>query len=201
MPEEDLLQINLWMGAMETTTNMHYDANHNLLFVLKGTKRVALLPPSMTAGVHAMPVRREARDLRGGLAHLTNSTYYYVVETACTEKQREYGRREMDLGPLLPPSKSGPSYIGRHGCTWREDENRRRKVFLTEREGERKSTHGRTCGKNSSAASTFSIPSCFGHAISAGNHFPSTEPNPLMYLRTQTPHGHAWLELFCRRQL
>ncbi|CAN0547073.1 unnamed protein product, partial [Ectocarpus sp. 8 AP-2014] len=61
--EEDLLQINLWMGAMETTTNLHYDANHNLLFVLKGSKRVALLPPDMAAGVHAMPVRDEANFL------------------------------------------------------------------------------------------------------------------------------------------
>lgn len=57
MPEQDLLQINIWLGAMETTTNMHYDANHNLLFVLKGSKRVALLPPNMAAGVQAMPVR------------------------------------------------------------------------------------------------------------------------------------------------
>lgn len=56
MLEEDLLQINLWLGAMDTTTNMHYDANHNLLFVLKGSKRVALVPPDMTGGVHAMPV-------------------------------------------------------------------------------------------------------------------------------------------------
>lgn len=43
---------------MGTTTNLHYDANHNLLFVLKGSKRVALLPPDMTAEVHAMPVRQ-----------------------------------------------------------------------------------------------------------------------------------------------
>lgn len=56
--EENLLQINLWLGAMETTTNLHYDANNNLLFVLKGSKRVALLPPDMTAEVQAMPVRR-----------------------------------------------------------------------------------------------------------------------------------------------
>lgn len=57
MPEQDLLQMNLWLGAMETTTNMHYDANNNLLFVLKGSKRVALLPPNMAAEVQAMPVR------------------------------------------------------------------------------------------------------------------------------------------------
>lgn len=56
--DEDLLQINLWLGAMETTTNLHYDANHNLLFVLKGNKRVSLLPPSATAEVHAMPVSK-----------------------------------------------------------------------------------------------------------------------------------------------
>lgn len=47
---------------MATTTNMHYDANHNLLFVLKGSKRVALLPPSMAARVQAMPVGK--RSLR-----------------------------------------------------------------------------------------------------------------------------------------
>ncbi|CBN77138.1 conserved unknown protein [Ectocarpus siliculosus] len=63
--KEDLLQINLWMGAMETTTNLHYDANHNLLFVLKGSKRVALLPPDMTAGVHAMPVFSESANHSG----------------------------------------------------------------------------------------------------------------------------------------
>lgn len=57
--DEDLLQINLWLGAGETTTNMHFDANHNLLFVLKGSKRVALVPPSMTSRVQAMPVRNE----------------------------------------------------------------------------------------------------------------------------------------------
>ncbi|CAM9521015.1 unnamed protein product, partial [Laminaria digitata] len=66
--EEDLLQINLWLGAMETTTNMHYDANHNLLFVLKGSKRVALLPPDMTGGVHAMPVFSESSN-HCGLRH------------------------------------------------------------------------------------------------------------------------------------
>eukprot|EP00904_Undaria_pinnatifida_P001665 jgi/Undpi1/1149/HiC_scaffold_10.g04611.m1 len=66
--EEDLLQINLWLGAMETTTNMHYDANHNLLFVLKGSKRVALLPPDMIGGVHAMPVFSESAN-HCGLRH------------------------------------------------------------------------------------------------------------------------------------
>lgn len=54
--EEDLLQINLWLGAMETTTNMHYDANHNLLFVVKGRKQVTLLPPNMMGKVQAIPV-------------------------------------------------------------------------------------------------------------------------------------------------
>lgn len=57
MLEEDLLQINLWIGAGSTSTNMHFDANHNLLFVLKGSKRVALVPPSMTGAVNAMPVQ------------------------------------------------------------------------------------------------------------------------------------------------
>ncbi|CAM9831640.1 unnamed protein product [Scytosiphon promiscuus] len=63
--EENLLQMNLWLGAMETTTNLHYDANHNLLFVIKGSKRVALLPPSMTAEIHAMPVFSESVNHAG----------------------------------------------------------------------------------------------------------------------------------------
>eukprot|EP00752_Nemacystus_decipiens_P007278 g6514.t1 len=71
VPEHDLLQINIWLGAMETTTNMHYDANHNLLFVLKGSKRVALLPPNMAAGVQAMPVFSESANHSGLLADQT----------------------------------------------------------------------------------------------------------------------------------
>ena len=35
---------------------MHFDANHNLLFVLKGKKSIVLMPPSMTGTVKAMPV-------------------------------------------------------------------------------------------------------------------------------------------------
>lgn len=85
MPEGDLLQINLWMGAMETTTNMHYDANHNLLFVLKGTKRVALLPPSMTAGVHAMPVR-DTKDHWGASPHSCSNLKRHVAYHAKKRK-------------------------------------------------------------------------------------------------------------------
>ncbi|CAM9185851.1 unnamed protein product [Ascophyllum nodosum] len=58
--EKDLLQVNLWLGAMSTTTNMHFDANHNLLFVLKGKKSIVLMPPSMTGTVKAMPVFSES---------------------------------------------------------------------------------------------------------------------------------------------
>eukprot|EP00903_Cladosiphon_okamuranus_P008955 g8569.t1 len=78
VPQQDLLQTNLWLGAMETTTNMHYDANNNLLFVLKGSKRVALLPPNMSAGVQAMPVFSESANHSGLRADQTAA----VVDSA-----------------------------------------------------------------------------------------------------------------------
>jgi hypothetical protein len=32
----DLLQVCLWAAQRETTTNLHYDCNHNVLFILRG---------------------------------------------------------------------------------------------------------------------------------------------------------------------
>ncbi|KAG5191138.1 cupin-like domain-containing protein [Tribonema minus] len=53
--ETELLQICLWAGPQETSTNLHYDCNHNVLFVLAGSKVVTLLPPSATPRVKAFP--------------------------------------------------------------------------------------------------------------------------------------------------
>lgn len=40
--------VNLWLSGTATATNCHYDANHNLLFVIRGHKTVLLWPPSAT---------------------------------------------------------------------------------------------------------------------------------------------------------
>lgn len=42
------MTVNLWMGGKPTATTLHYDSNHNLLVVLRGTKQVQLFPPSAT---------------------------------------------------------------------------------------------------------------------------------------------------------
>ncbi|CAM9833946.1 unnamed protein product, partial [Discosporangium mesarthrocarpum] len=60
VPPDSLVQINLWIGAIPTSTNLHFDANHNFLFILKGKKTATLLPPSMTADIQAMPVSSES---------------------------------------------------------------------------------------------------------------------------------------------
>lgn len=42
---------NLWLAACSTSSALHYDAYHNLLCVVRGSKRVALYPPSATAAL------------------------------------------------------------------------------------------------------------------------------------------------------
>lgn len=41
-------QINLWMNIQQSQSTLHYDANHNLLVLLEGSKTVTLLSPSCT---------------------------------------------------------------------------------------------------------------------------------------------------------
>ena len=43
-------EINLWYAPCETRTNTHYDGNHNILIVLKGTKTIELCPPGVIKG-------------------------------------------------------------------------------------------------------------------------------------------------------
>lgn len=47
-------QINLWMNIHPSQSTLHYDANHNLLVVLEGSKTVTLLSPNCTK--HVNPV-------------------------------------------------------------------------------------------------------------------------------------------------
>ncbi|CAM9281385.1 unnamed protein product [Chrysoparadoxa australica] len=56
LPEDRLRSVNLWLGVLATQTNMHYDCNHNLLHVMRGSKVVSLLPPRMAKRVEAMAV-------------------------------------------------------------------------------------------------------------------------------------------------
>ncbi|CAM9999998.1 unnamed protein product, partial [Phaeothamnion confervicola] len=55
VPAERLSELNVWIGGGDTTTNLHYDASHNWLFVLAGLKEVTLFPPSETPSVRAHP--------------------------------------------------------------------------------------------------------------------------------------------------
>ncbi len=49
VPRAQLVEVNLWCSGRATSSNLHYDENHNVLCVLAGFKRVTLLPPSATA--------------------------------------------------------------------------------------------------------------------------------------------------------
>lgn len=46
----------MWMSVQSTSTNIHYDANDNVLVITAGTKRVRLWPPSQTHALQAEPV-------------------------------------------------------------------------------------------------------------------------------------------------
>ena len=50
-----LYQANLWLGTVGSRSNAHFDANHNLLVVVKGAKRVLLAPPAAVATLGARP--------------------------------------------------------------------------------------------------------------------------------------------------
>lgn len=41
-------QVNLWMNIQHSQSTLHYDANHNLLVLLEGSKTVTLLAPGCT---------------------------------------------------------------------------------------------------------------------------------------------------------
>ena len=43
-------EVNLWYAPKETRTNTHYDGNHNVLVVLRGSKTIELCPPDIIKG-------------------------------------------------------------------------------------------------------------------------------------------------------
>ena len=45
------VSVNLWLAAHRTDSALHYDAYHNLLCVVRGSKRVTLYPPASTAAL------------------------------------------------------------------------------------------------------------------------------------------------------
>jgi len=56
----DVAQVNLWMSVQQTMTNTHYDANDNVLLVVRGHKRVRLWPPSEAHTLEALAVWKES---------------------------------------------------------------------------------------------------------------------------------------------
>jgi hypothetical protein len=51
--------INLWMNVQFSQSTLHYDANHNMLTILQGTKRVILISPELTSEVGPVNVYSE----------------------------------------------------------------------------------------------------------------------------------------------
>eukprot|EP01084_Bolivina_argentea_P162206 282307_1 len=59
----NLQQLNLWVGIRSTLTSAHYDANHNVLLVLRGEKRVTLAHHSV------IPLLKTAHSWDDGANH------------------------------------------------------------------------------------------------------------------------------------
>jgi hypothetical protein len=51
--------INLWMNIQFSQSTLHYDANHNMLTILQGAKRVILISPELTSEVDPVNVFSE----------------------------------------------------------------------------------------------------------------------------------------------
>ncbi|CAK0853494.1 unnamed protein product [Prorocentrum cordatum] len=51
-----LESVNLWVSVGTTHSNLHYDSEHGLLVVLRGTKRVELFEPQWAPSLGAFPV-------------------------------------------------------------------------------------------------------------------------------------------------
>ncbi|PRP83234.1 JmjC domain-containing protein D [Planoprotostelium fungivorum] len=49
---EKLNSINLWMGNLETKSNLHYDVSDNILCVLAGSKRITLYHPNQSLSMY-----------------------------------------------------------------------------------------------------------------------------------------------------
>lgn len=47
-PTLDVETVNLWINLCAARSRLHYDANHNLLYVLEGCKELWLIPPELT---------------------------------------------------------------------------------------------------------------------------------------------------------
>jgi hypothetical protein len=59
LPSTDLCKlhsVNLWLGVNATRSNIHYDANHGLLCVVRGQKRVRLYSPAAHQKLHPRSV-------------------------------------------------------------------------------------------------------------------------------------------------
>ena len=52
-------QSNLWMNLQSAISTLHYDASHNLLMLVEGTKEIKIIAPCHTAKLHPVPASDE----------------------------------------------------------------------------------------------------------------------------------------------
>jgi hypothetical protein len=59
LKHQEMDVINLWMNLQPSRSTLHYDANHNFLTVLKGSKHVYLISPELTHEIQVTTVFSE----------------------------------------------------------------------------------------------------------------------------------------------
>ena len=99
-PAPAFQQANLWWCAGSAATGTHFDASHNLLLVLRGVKRVALLPPE------AGPYLGEAPLAHATPNHATVALWGLPV-----------GAPLAASAPQLLPTPGLPPHIAARGLT------------------------------------------------------------------------------------
>jgi hypothetical protein len=63
---------NLWVGTTRSVSNTHFDASHNLLYIVRGAKHVWLSPPAAADGLAPHPVWKA-----GCFNHSTSSAHHH----------------------------------------------------------------------------------------------------------------------------
>ena len=88
LPKEkvNVREINIWYAPRVTRTNTHYDGNHNILVVLRGTKTLELTPPGAIRGspVHSEHANHPAvlrSTEMGGSCNITPSLASELEDT------------------------------------------------------------------------------------------------------------------------
>ena len=91
LQNKDLDMVNLWMNIPRSRSTLHYDANHNLLTVHKGSKRVFLISPELQNSVNSISLFTDTPN------HTSRSFLEIVDIFQTLQKERKYDSKLFEI--------------------------------------------------------------------------------------------------------